>query len=250
MLALRKGVRGQRPEARDAQASSSLTSDLRPLTSASAPAAGATNGVGKGIPVWHLVISGFTQTLEKPSGCQNLWEKLRSERSNGETVVDLEPWNADWAGIAELIWRFRPARKPPRVFCYAYSWGGGWGFPQLAGELLKRGIEIQHAVLCDAVYRPKCRLFLIESLLRSSRVIVPANVREVDWFYQREGLPMGHEVVAADPEQTDIHPGVQIFGVTHHYMDDQSCWWEKCREVARNARREPRGGKVKMQNAK
>lgn len=183
------------------------------------------------IPAWHVVISGFTQTLRQPTGCQQLWDVLRRARRESDAAVLLQPWNADWAGLADLIWRFRPA-EPPRVYCYAYSWGGGWGFPQLACELGERGIEIAHAVLCDAVYRPRLNLLAPIALTPIPRIVVPANVRLVDWYRQETGLPKGHQVVAADPRRTTVRPGVLLRGVTHHFMDDQSAWWRKCLEVA------------------
>lgn len=148
----------------------------------------------------------------------------------------LVPWNFDWAGLADLVWRFRPSDRPARAYCYAYSWGGGWGFPTFARELDQRGIEIAHAVLCDAVYRPPRRylgaLVAWQALLSAPKIVVPPNVREVDWFYQREGLPEGHQVVAADPRRTRVNPGLRLYGVTHHYMDDQAAWWRKCQDVA------------------
>ena len=185
-----------------------------------------------GIAAWQVVISGFTQDLERPNGCQQLWDSLRRQRADGQTPVLLEPWNYDWRGLAELIWRFRPAGPPPRVDVFAYSWGGGWGFPRLAAELQKRGLEIARAVLCDAVYRPRLRLLAGAALLPVWQIVVPENVREVSWYYQRSGFPMGHPVVAADPRRTRVNPGVLVRGVTHHYMDDQACWWSGCLEAA------------------
>lgn len=190
-----------------------------------------------GIPVWHVVISGFTQNLEHPNGCQYLWNAIRRAQDCDEAACRLEVWDADWAGIAELIWRFRPIDRPARVYISAYSWGGGWGFPQLAGELGKRGIEVIHAVLADPVYRPKSRLFVAAALVPGMKITVPANVREVSWFFQKTNRFLrGHDLIAADPERTKINPGVECPGVTHHYMDDQPCWWQKSLEVAAAAR--------------
>jgi len=80
------------------------------------------------VSVWHLVISGFTQGIKAPNGAQLLWSMLRAAHQNGKSVVELFPWNADWSHVAEWIWRFRPLDRPVRVYVYAYSWGGGWGF--------------------------------------------------------------------------------------------------------------------------
>lgn len=197
-----------------------------------APASAVRSG-GNFIGVWHVVISGFTQTLGHSNGVQSVWGAIRLAVPDcREADCLLLPWNANWPEIAEFIWQFRPADRPPRITVEAYSWGGGWGFPCLARELGKRGIDIEHAVLCDAVYRSPWRLLAWRSLTRRPKIVVPPNVREVSWFYQRTGLPMGHQVVAADSQATKIHDGVELPGVTHHYMDDQPAWRRKCLQVA------------------
>lgn len=187
------------------------------------------------IAVWHVVISGFTQGLGQPNGAQLLWSMLRGAHQNGRAVVELFPWNADWSHVAEWIWRFRPLERPVQVFVYAYSWGGGWGFPRLARELGKRAIEIQTAVLSDAVYRHPLRSLAWLSLCRRPRIAVPPNVREVHWFFQRKNKPAGHQVVAADAKRTKIHDGRQAWA-THHYMDDLPAWYQTAIEVAAAAR--------------
>lgn len=187
------------------------------------------------IGVWHVVISGFTQGVGRPNGAQLLWSMLRAAHQNGRAVVELFPWNADWSHVAEWIWRFRPLERPVRVYVYAYSWGGGWGFPRLARELGKRGIEIEAAVLSDAVYRHPLRSLAWLSLCRRPRIVAPANVREVFWFFQRVNKPAGHPVVAADPHRTFVHPGRQA-EVTHHYMDDLPAWYQQSIDVAAAAR--------------
>lgn len=180
------------------------------------------------------MISGFTQTLQRPNGVQTVWDALCVAARNARVVF--YPWDFDWSALAEFILRFQPTDRPTRVYVYGYSWGGGWGFPQLALELQKRSITIEHAVLCDAVYRPRSRLLVWEALIPRSRIVVPANVREVSWFRQRTGLPMGHDVVAADPRHTKVNTGVLVPGCTHHYMDDQPCWQNKCLDIAAAAR--------------
>jgi hypothetical protein len=192
------------------------------------------------IAIWHMVVSGFTQRLAQPCGCQQLWNNLGRAHDNCRAKTLLLPWNADWPGVAELIWRFRPLDRPPRIYVYAYSWGGGWGFPQLATELGKRSIDIEHAVLSDAVYRPRLRSLAWLAMTPFPRVVVPANVRAVDWFFQREDRtnPCGHRVVAADPDRTRVAKGIRC-NATHHYMDDHPAWWLRCLEVAAHARVAP-----------
>jgi hypothetical protein len=186
------------------------------------------------IETWHFVISGFRQHLDRPTGSQLLWSKLRNAHSNGSVCVELREWNSDWNAIAEFVWRFRPAHAPPRVFVYAYSWGAGWGFVRLARELARRGLSVECAVLADAVYRARWISLSWLSLVGLPHVRVPRNVREVYWYFQRRSLPRGHAVVAEDPRATTVHPGIECQS-DHSWMDDDYAYHARALEVARKA---------------
>lgn len=181
------------------------------------------------------MISGFTQHRGDATGSQKLWLRLK-QFTSPRTAVEYFPWNCDWREIAEWIWRCGPDDRPPAVYVYAYSWGGGWGFPLLARELKKRGVEIVEAVLCDPVYRPRLRCLAWLALLPFTSIAVPSNVRRVRWFRQTMSLaPRGHALLADDPSKTVIEPAREILA-THTYADDSPSWQTACCTVAAEAR--------------
>lgn len=170
------------------------------------------------IKEWHILISGFTQTLERQNGMSRLWLKMRPVASP-TTCVQIYTWDADWDEVSGFI--ALNSADAPTVNVYAYSWGAGWGFVKLAERLSERGLEIRNAVLCDPVYRnpylPTWFSLAPRSLFGERTIRVPMNVREVRWFYQTQNKPAGHE-----PEsngRTKIHRGVQLH-YPHAGMED------------------------------
>lgn len=214
--------------------------DARPVAT---PIAGIPAGTLRGtlrsaspirIGTWHICISGFTQHQGRPSGLEVLWTLLRHTHANGSVVVELRAWNDRWDRLAEFIFRLRPLGALPRVYVYAYSWGAGFGFLRLARELGKRGLRIETAVLSDPVYCPPLWTLLPAALNPFRRIVIPQNVREVHWFYQRQSRPRGHQVVAADRFYTRVHPGVEAHA-SHAYMDDLADFWDLSVHVAHKA---------------
>ena len=64
-----------------------------------------------------------------------------------DVLVYIREWNTDWESFAKEI----NSIEPTEVLVCAYSWGGGFGMPQLA----KRLLAPVTCVLCDPVYRSK-----------------------------------------------------------------------------------------------
>lgn len=170
---------------------------------------------------WHIPIMGFTQTKWSPSGVERLWRKLRTvcvgEQSS---LIHPQEWNANWQELAEFIWRNSEGVESVRCNIYAYSWGCGHGFVKLSRALWNRGIPVAHAVLSDPVYHHWFKPW--RGLFRATwnpPIIVPANVHEVDWFYQRQNTPQGVYLRAVSPSLTRIHDGREL-QCSHQYMDD------------------------------
>lgn len=169
---------------------------------------------------WVFVVSGFRQDPGQPTGSQALWAALHAHHNGPSTVVTFLPWNTNWAAIAEQV-RMCSNGHLPQVFVAAYSWGAGWGFVRLAKEMRKRGLRIQSAVLSDPVYRHPLWSLAWLALVRWRKIMVPNNVNRVHWFFQREGLPRGHRVVAQDAAKTIVFDGQQLpDGVTHAFADE------------------------------
>ena len=170
------------------------------------------------IDTWHVCIGGFSQSEGSPTGLFKLWLRLGALFRDATTCVVLREWNANWSKVAEQI-HLAANGTPPRIFIHAYSWGAGWGFVRLATELRKRGLDVTGACLSDPVYRHgwRCLSWLAFSPLR--RILVPDNVRDVRWFFQRSNYPRGHQVIARDPKQTVVHKGREL-KANHEWMDD------------------------------
>lgn len=188
----------------------------------------------------HQVISGFTQSDAKGSGVEQLWGKIRRELIESgrisDSLVEISVWNANWAAKAEKYWRLS-AGGELKVFIYAYSWGCGNGFVQLSKQLRKRGIGVEHAVLSDPVYRsglipswfPNWLQIAPLSMTDLVGIKVPANVRRVDWYFQRQSRPQGNPPRLAS-SQTVLREGYEI-QADHQYMDDRPEWHDRCLQV-------------------
>ena len=183
------------------------------------------------IRTWHIPISGFTQNIDRQNGFDRLWKQLRPLASEHVSLLPPQRWRADFSAIAEFIHRMKPENTVPEIRVYAYSWGCGHGFLKLATELLKRGLSIRYAVLCDPVYHSWWRPWRAMLTGRWSPPIrIPKNVGEVFWFRQFQNRPQGTDLVSADPA-TVIHEPV-VLNAHHEWMDDQREFHDTCLEVA------------------
>lgn len=171
----------------------------------------------------HLFGMGFRQTLGGNSGQIALWKEAR--RFSGPRHFILTPitWCEDADAIAALLYQLAPAR----IFGYFYSWGAGQLFRELAEEMQQIGLEFEAVVLCDPVGRstlfPAWLPLNPLSLTRLHRVVVPANVRQVHRFYQRQDRPGGHPLKIVDPVRTTYLTDVEL-GVPHARMEDHPAY--------------------------
>lgn len=180
-----------------------------------------------------ICIGGFTQGIGDRSGLFRLWLKLL--RLRGPNVsVDLWKWDTRWGDVAEQIFLASEDWENTRIVVAAFSYGGGWGFLRLARELGRRGLDIETAVLSDAVYRTKHWLFKWLAFVDWPVIKVPDNVRQVFWFFQRMDRPRGHKVVAVDEIATKIEPGVQLHA-SHVFCDDHASFHKLAISVAEKA---------------
>lgn len=179
---------------------------------------------------WHILISGFTQTLGGATGTRRLWLELR-ELSSADCSVQIYPWNTEWREVAAFV---RGCSYPSvAINVYGYSWGGN-GAVQLAEALAEEGLVVDQLLLCDAVWRSNLLPSWLPanplSLLSAPKLKVPVNVRHVKWCYQRQDRPRGHVPVARG-SSTFISEGVQV-DLPHAGMDDSVEWWGMVREAA------------------
>ena len=170
------------------------------------------------ITKWVIVIAGYLQSEGTPNGMIALWRDLHARQAGPSTRVEFRAWDDRPGPLAELIWRLRPRDGVPEVLIAAYSWGGA-SAQNLARELGRRGLSVDHMLLSDAVYRHAYWLGNWRALVPWSVIEIPANVERVTWFRQYSDRPQGHDLRAADPSATRIDEA-QTFAVSHTYMDD------------------------------
>ena len=184
----------------------------------------------------NFCISGFTQTEAKPHGVYRLKEKIIAQIYDSGCLanirVEMRQWNDNWKNVADHVHILNTEREV-LVNVYAYSWGAGWGFVQLANQLKKRGITIKTAVLCDPVYRHPNLLLRWKSLLSrdwttfSPFIKIPSNVETVHHFHQTLDRPQGHMLWAEDVSKTRITEAVKLER-THSYIQFAEEWHQKC----------------------
>lgn len=181
-----------------------------------------------------IVRSGFLQHKGSPgSGCVGIAGELSYLYGGHGTRVELEPWNTCPVQTAEWIYRLGRKSKPPNVYIFAYSWGAGYGFVQLARALQHQGVPVRCAVLCDPVYHgvARWRALIPRTLFRRIYVTVPGNVEDVHWFRQHIDRPAGHDLRYESP-RTRRRDAVEL-QVGHTEIDNAPEFRAKCLDVAR-----------------
>jgi hypothetical protein len=136
-----------------------------------------------------IVISGFTQKMHQDTGSKQLWRELHllDDLCKGEdTVIDLREWDTDWKSYAKFI----NSLKPSEVLICCYSWGGGYGMPQLS-KRLECPVSV---VACDPVYHSPTKLGCWMALF-DRKIKLADNVKVVSWLSQRGDRLDGDKLV-------------------------------------------------------
>lgn len=181
---------------------------------------------------WHVIISGFQQKSGTLNGTVQIWDDLMKVASGHDCArVELLRWDDNIANLAELISRLCPADSMPLINIYGYSWGGMTA-ANFARELRRRGIPVNHIVLCDAVYRHWYWLGQWRAFVSAWSIRIPENVHKVTQFRQRKSLPMGHAIKADNPGKTKVGP-IHWLNADHCWMDDQYAFRKACYDAAK-----------------
>jgi hypothetical protein len=124
-----------------------------------------------------------------------------------DDMVELKEWDSDWKSYAKYINSF----EPTEVLVCAYSWGGGFGMPQLC----KRLVAPVTCVLCDPVYHSPT-IFGRWWALFDRTIKVPKNVTVKRWLMQ-EG-----DTLDGDPIKggKSINRPEILEGYTHTEIDN------------------------------
>jgi hypothetical protein len=204
---------------------------------------------------WLFTISGYMQDRGQAlQGITGLYHDLYQDLHDNVNLVPCE-WNSDWNTMAEWCFRLSmngPGAKP-RVGIVAYSWGGGYGFLNLAAGLAERGVDVEFAVLSDAVYHWGPRWthtrFIVPWLVGPAqaaaywpwlgwpewfrpKIRVPANVKSIHWFTQHNSMLRGHDLVWKNDGMPCPNHTVVDGDVTHSYMDENPLFRETAKRIA------------------
>ena len=117
--------------------------------------------------------------MHQDTGSKRLWRKMciaDDLHANRDVVILLREWKSDWKDYAKYI----NSLEPTEVLICAYSWGGGFGMPQLA----KRLVAPVTCVLCDPVYRSKTLIGRWAAFC-DWKIKVPENVTVVAHLIQK-----------------------------------------------------------------
>lgn len=178
-------------------------------------------------------IGGLTQGYGTRHGMIKLDMKLQKLRSP-LVSVEYYPWYAPFPDIAERIAMETEEWENVRIVAFCFSYGGGWGFLQLARELGKRDLNIETAVLCDAVYRSRWFIGKWLAFVDWPMIRVPDNVCRVIPFVQRMSRPRGHRIVAINEKTTTIEEPI-ILHASHVNCDDNRHFHAVAIDVAEKA---------------
>lgn len=140
--------------------------------------------------------------MHQNTGSRQLWRELRLERDlcDGRGVlVELKEWNTDWEDYAKYI----NSLEPSEVLVCCYSWGAGFGMPQLT----KRLVAPVTCVVCDPVYHSPTILGRWKAFFDRWKIKVPKNVTVVRWLMQKgdrlDGDPLVGGKSICEPEVLD-----------------------------------------------
>lgn len=168
-----------------------------------------------------VVIGGFRQRPHELTGLERLWLELQ-ELYGFSAHVTFHPWNENWGKFVDFVLATGPLRRSLLdVRIVSYSYGTGWGALQLARRLDLHGVNVTCLASCDGVFRPrwlKTRA-LWSWILPEPRIVVPPNVRRVDYVTQLRSEPNGHRIVASSPTTVVKHHGI-VADADHLTIDE------------------------------
>ncbi len=176
---------------------------------------------------WIVCISGYMQSEARLSGIEQLQHKIHTQCSSPTTRVLLKSWRDSPDDLAERIWRSQP-HHPPGIVVIGYSYGGCTAIA-LCEELERRGLDVEHLLLLDAVWRPWHLIPSLLSLLKLWVLKVPSNVGTCYSWTQTLTKPSGH-TVQVDRDATTLHRCT--LNVGHQYVDEHPVAHECAMRVA------------------
>lgn len=180
-----------------------------------------------------IIIGGFLQDRWS-SGITQIHRAIDSENHLNEHVaVTSHSWNERWPQFVDHILRTGPfpsRRLDVRII--AYSWGVGYGAMTLARLLQGQGISVNRLASCDGVYYSRWARWrsLCSPVLGEPRIVLPANIKQVDFLRQETNWPRGHFFTKTNGTEL-VDRGV-LRGRTHQDVDNSPEFFDLAMEVA------------------
>lgn len=180
-----------------------------------------------------IVIGGFLQ-CRWSSGITEIQRAIDSENHLNEHVaVTSHDWDERWPLFVDHIVRTGPfPLKHLDIRIIAYSWGVGYGAVTLARLLQARGISVRRLASCDGVYYSRWARWraLCSPVLGIPRIVLPANIKRVDYLRQESNWPRGHFFTTTNGTEL-VDRGV-LKGRTHQDCDNSPEFFDLAMEVA------------------
>lgn len=186
---------------------------------------------------WIVCVTGFGQSEDRLTGVEMLQDVLRRQCSCEDTVCVLKSWRDNPSSLAQRIANRCPDAFDPEIVTIGYSWGG-YSTVILARELQKRGLTVNHMLLCDAVWRAKFITGYPLSLTDLFTIHIPDNVKNLYTWRQSANTPRGSKIKLERQFEESTGEGT-LWGVqeeyphiTHQHLDDLRSFRNKAREIA------------------
>ena len=170
-----------------------------------------------------VIIPGYKQGILPGTGPAIIYDELyRIYDRRSEAVLLFRSWKSSATETARLL----NSKRPTRLAVIGYSYGCGWGIPQLAKAIVPFSLPLDMAILIDPV--PRYRFIKPLSLTRLARYRVPRYIGKVHTFRQCNASPYGRRLAVHAGTHTgrqQVYGSVenlrQYGGPGHHTVDNK-----------------------------
>ena len=152
-----------------------------------------------------VIIPGYKQGVLPGTGPAIIYDQLyKAYDSRSDAVLLFRSWKSPAMETARLL----NSQRPDRLAVVGYSYGCGWGIPELAKAIAPFSLPLDLAILIDPV--PRYRgIFKPLSLTRLNKYRVPRYIDKVHTFRQCNASPYGRQLVAYAGTRIGIQ---QVYG--------------------------------------
>jgi hypothetical protein len=178
-----------------------------------------------------LMFSGFQESEASQSGFERgFFNVVRKFARDEVTVYHPRTWKTNVINLLRQL--YENGITEIAIVSYSHGQAAAMDLARLAPRY---GVTISCWLACDPIYRPAwlprstwAQVFSFRAVLGSPKIEVPPAVREVWSVRQTVQKPCGHELVAADPSATKIHPAI-VVNYGHTRIDESPAFWHLVR---------------------